>query len=442
MSRLIMNPAAAVRLNADSAAVLPALRGGNGFAAFGKRPAGRTVRRRRPRPALPVLSGLSVLVILIFLLILWPLSTPAATPVAEVAEKTWEVVVRPDGVVEVAEQVVFTLHDKVNNLVIPIARPEAGRVALEAVSAPGYWGEVAYKPLVAGNWDANVFAGTYSVIEAPRAVHVKAYYPYGTFRSLFRLRYALVGAAVRHQDVVGLNLFPGGGEGAPGSGPIRVRIVLPSAVRPEQLDVLLCGVRAGDISHPDSRTVQVDIPDTVAGEHPRIQLLMPLSQFNAVPAAASMQTREQLLHAHKTQVIQEQELLAQVREAAQRSATRQTVARRVHQILREGIAWLSCVLGALGVGLFLWLKWRGRMLRRQVVGESSRASGVPPKSMSVWLGRLAQDDGRRAGVLLFGGGVLLAVFSAVWQAWLLPLPGLLLMWHAATAPVSSVASNR
>ena len=351
------------------------------------------------------------LVMIVFLLPLLCLSLPVtAAPRATIAQRDMRILLHSDGSADVTDQIVFAIHGSVNNLVMEIRKPAQGGVQLGRVTSCGYRGDVILRPLESGQWDPTVFAGTYSLFDEPDRLRIKAYYTYGTYRSRFLLQYRMPQAATRTSQVSRLVLMPVSADWPTGVGRIRLQIRLPESVAPEDVDVLLHGVLIGKTEVLDGRTLRVDIPDTVPGEMPVLEVLVPSETLPDAPLSEGNLSREEYRVAHRQawEAALEPSLHARERVAALagQEAMRMILLRRLRRIVGSG---------ALAVSLAALLYW-ARLLRKN-------------------RGRTAL----RAGTMLFCAGLVLGVGLAIWQPYVMLAPACLLV--ARGAPESLISCS-
>lgn len=328
---------------------------------------------------------------------------------AIIAEKELDVTLFPDGSAEVREQDDFAINGSVNNLVMEIRKPEKGDAVLHSVVSRGYRGDIACRPLESGEWHPNVFAGTYSLYDSPERLLIKAYYTFGTYRSQVVLRYRLSGVATRYSDVASLSLTPVSREWPTGIGRLRVLITLPEGIDPDQVDVLLRGVFVGSTEMLDERTVLVDIPDTVSGEEPVIQVLFPAVALEKAPVSEANVTRAQLQETHQQLFDASLEPILRARERAAALAGQRALAQILHQRVTRAAA-IGTLLAALAGMLLLGVLHRrlGRPRGLPSGGRELALLGEHP-----WMARMMTNGGT------FDATALLALLlQAVAEGWL------------------------
>jgi hypothetical protein len=251
----------------------------------------RRKHKAKPSPARGCPGSVLAGVLLLLLLIL-PVRAQANDR-THISGKEMLVRLHPDGSADVTERIVFDIHGSVNNLVMEIRKPEMGDVKLEKVISGGYRGDVTCRPLESGQWDPTVFAGTYSLIEEPDRLLIKAYYTFGKHRSQFVLQYHLSQAAVRYGDMSVFTLAPVGAAWPTAVDQLQIRVVLPQAVEPGQVEALLRGVFAGTTSLVENQTLQVTIPNVVPGEAPVLEVVLPSDMLSQAPLSQNQTTRAQ-----------------------------------------------------------------------------------------------------------------------------------------------------
>lgn len=297
--------------------------------------------------------------ILLLVLFLSPLRAQAQNR-THIAEKDMLVRLHPDGSADVTERIVFDIHGSVNNLLMEIRKPEMGGARLEKVISEGYKGDVVCRPLESGQWDPTVFAGTYSLIDEPDRLLVKAYYTFGKYRSRFVLQYHLPRAAVRYGDMSVFTLAPVGAEWPTAVERLQIRLVLPDTVEPAQVEALLRGVLGGSTEMADGKTLQARIPNTVPGEAPVLEVVLPSGLLSEAPLHDTFPTRAEWLEQHRK--LREDALLPalEARERAAGQAGWDALASLLWQRTRLWAGYAALAAAAGGLLLLLVIQQRIR----------------------------------------------------------------------------------
>ena len=329
------------------------------------------------------------MIVFVISLLLQPLPVLAA-PRASIAEREIRVLLRSDGSADVSDQIVFAINGSVNNLVMEIKKPEHGGVHLGRVISQGYRGEVTLRPLENGQWDPTVFAGTYSLFDEPERLLIKAYYTFGDYRSRFMLQYRLPQAALRTRQVSRFVLTPVSADWPTGVGRLSLQIQLPAEVAPEEVDVLLSGVLIGKTEVLDSRTVRVDIPDTVPGEMPVVEVLFPSETLPDAPFSEGALSREDLRQAQRqaweaalTPSLRAREQAAAL---AGQEAMRKIWLRRLDRLVATG------TLVAALAGFLFWLHLLHGIRKPKAVPPSGNKLSLLVENP--WMARMLCNGGR------------------------------------------------
>ena len=83
--------------------------------------------------------------------------------------------INSDGSAYIMEHIDFTFFDGFNNIMIPISKNEGEEIEISRVYMQRKDELIECRRLLAGQWDAEVFTGTYSVIDEPDHVKLKIY---------------------------------------------------------------------------------------------------------------------------------------------------------------------------------------------------------------------------------------------------------------------------
>ncbi len=267
--------------------------------------------------------------------------------------------INTDGSLDVTESVKYTSFGGYNNVMLLIDKQEGEEVEIQSVYMLKKDGYIECDRLSAGQWDANVFSGTYSVIQEKESVRVKVY---GTFNNRYGsivVKYTVKNAIKRYGDVAEYKRkhIMQNWEGRISN--INITVFLPVQTETSSIRPFLHGVLVGRKKVESSRSISFNIPDTVPGEYVEARIVFP---ENVVYHSRIIDEGSQL-----PTILEEEEAydesdkadLLEARENAAREAGRRAWADRMTQRARV-IAALFSILASL-LGLYTLIKIQGKL---------------------------------------------------------------------------------
>ncbi|MCX7771893.1 MAG: DUF2207 domain-containing protein [Clostridia bacterium] len=185
--------------------------------------------------------------------------------------------INTDGSLDITESVKFTFYGGFNNIMLLIDKEEGEEVEVKNVYLLRKQGYIECDRLSAGQWDANVFSGTYSVIQENNDVKLKVY---GTFSNRYGsivVQYSVKNAIKRYSDVAEYKRIhiPKNWEGRISN--INITVNLPAYADKYSIVPFLHGVLVGRKTVDSRRTITYNVPDTVPGEYVETRIIFPES---------------------------------------------------------------------------------------------------------------------------------------------------------------------
>lgn len=277
-----------------------------------------------------------------------------------ISEKSVFIRVQRDGSADVTERIVYAIKGSVNNLVLAFNKPEAGGIAFHRLISEGLRGEVACRPLEAGQWDPTVFSGTYSLYDEPDSLKLRAYYVFGKYRSRFVAQYRLDGAIDRYLDCADFRFTPVGADWPTRVENIHVQVILPEGDVSWKPEAYLRGVFVGQTEVSRERVVDFDIPDTVPGEAPVLRILFPQKLVADRPLKLPLLRLDMLRTEEAALRRAAEEPSLRARENAAREAGQRAFAAILAGRTRMAASIASLLLTVLGLVFAFWVRFRVR----------------------------------------------------------------------------------
>lgn len=258
--------------------------------------------------------------------------------------------IEADGNLEVTESIKYTSFGGYNNVMLLIDKQEGETVVIESVYMIKNDSYIECDKLSAGQWDANVFSGTYSEIQEKSAVRLKVYGSFSKRNGSIIVKYKVYDAIKRYKDVAEFKrtFVPKNWESRVNN--INIFITLPEYTDTSNIRPFLHGVLVGRKNVESGRSVSFYIPDTVPGEYVETRVIFPEGM---VPYAAVQDKKyylNKILHEEEAYKESSKEELLEAREIAAREAGRRAWAERMNQRAKRIAAVFS--LGASLLGLY------------------------------------------------------------------------------------------
>lgn len=262
--------------------------------------------------------------------------------------------INSDGSADIRERIDFTFNEGFNNVMIPIPKNEGEKIEVSRVYMQRKNELIECKQLLAGQWDAEVFTGTYSVIDEPDFVKLKIYGSFYRTSGTVFIYYRVQNAIRRYQDVAEYQRIhvPELWENPVSN--ISIAIRLPETTRPDDVRFWLHGVIIGAKSFTGSQTVRYDVPGTVPGEYVETRIIFPQSQVPDCPMAEDSPAFERIIDEEIEYLASDKSDLLEARETAARKAGQRASYERMKQRTRNFLSILSLLLILGGVSYIVF----------------------------------------------------------------------------------------
>jgi len=255
---------------------------------------------------------------------------------------------------------------------IPIAKGEGEEIDVRDVYIMRKDGFIECKRLLAGQWDAEVFTGTYSVIDEGDIVKLKLYGSFSKSYGSVIVHYTVKNAVKHYNDVAEYNRVH-----IPKSLETRISdfsmsVYLPKNVNEKDVYHFLHGVFVGKHAFEDQRKVTYYVPDTVPGEYVETRILFPgwvVSEYLVTEDKAYLE--EALQEELEYQNSDKADLL-EARENAARKAGQKAYNERLHQRAKTIFTVISIFLTVLGVYLWFHIQRKIRLHKREPLPATFR----------------------------------------------------------------------
>jgi len=254
------------------------------------------------------------------------------------------VAIHGDGSADVRERIDFIFFDGFNNVMIPIAKNEGEEIEIDRVYMLRKDEIIECRQLMAGQWDAEVFTGTYSVIDEEDFVKLKIYGSFyrssGTVFVFYRVRNAIT----RYRDVAEYRRVHVPRLWEIRVSNINVAIKLPEPDRPDDVKFWLHGVIIGVRSFTENQVIRYDVPDAVPGEYVETRVIFPQSQVPDCPVAEDSPALERIIEEEIEYLASDKSDLIEARESAARKAGQRAFYERMKRKIRTIFSVLSVLL--------------------------------------------------------------------------------------------------
>lgn len=266
----------------------------------------------------------------------------------------YEVVVKigNDGNLDVTEKVEYSSLGNSNNAVILIGKQDGEEIEIKKVYTLIRDELIECEQLSAGQWDANVFNGTYSALQENNLVRLKVY---GTFKKqlgTFVVHYDVKNSVNRYGDIAlfNRNFILEDWNGYTSN--IDIEIHLPKHTNTARIKPYLHGVLVGEKRVLDGRTIKYNIPNTVPGEYIETRIVFPENLVKDAQVTDSKNYLETVLQEEKEYSESDKSRLLKAREnaaiEADKKAWNEKMKKRTKTLLTI-VSFLSSFTGLLTI---------------------------------------------------------------------------------------------
>ncbi len=228
--------------------------------------------------------------------------------------------VAKNGDLDITEKVKFSSLGNSNNAIILIDKQDGEEIEIENVYTLIKDELVECERLSAGQWDANVFNGTYSVLQENSLVRLKVYGTFKKQQGTVVVHYNVKNSVKRYGDIA---LFSRKFILEDWNGyayDIDIEIQLPKYTDIARIKPFLHGVLVGQKRVLDGRRIKYDIPNTVPGEYIETRVAFPENLIKDAPVTDSGSYLETLLQEEKEYSESDKSPLLKARENAAKEA--------------------------------------------------------------------------------------------------------------------------
>lgn len=272
--------------------------------------------------------------------------------------------INTDGSADMTERIDFAFYGGFNNIMIPIVKNEGEEIEVQHIYIMRKKGFIECKKLLAGQWDAEVFTGTYSVLDEGAILKLKLYGTFSHSNGSVIVQYRVKNAVKRYQDVAEYSRVHILKSWETRISNINLYIYLPISVDMKDIMPFLHGVFVGSKTVNDQRTILYNVPDKVPGEYVEARILFPESVLADFPVTEDKPYLEEALaEEQEYQKSDKAELLA-ARESAARKAGQRAFNERFRQRAKMTFSVLSITLSILGLYLLMLIQRKIRLHKK------------------------------------------------------------------------------
>lgn len=265
-----------------------------------------------------------------------------------------------DGSLDITEDIDFTFYGGFNDIMIPISKNEGEEIEITNVYMMKKTGYIECKKLLAGQWDAEVFSGTYSVIDEENLVKLKVYGSFSKTYGSIIVHYKVKNAIKRYQDIAEYRRTHILKSLETKISQINISVYLPGATDKSSVIPYLHGVFVGNKRVYDRRTVTYHVPDTVPGEYIEARIIFPQELVDDCPVTEDAAYLEQVKQEELEYDESDKADLLKAREMFARKAGQKAFNDRLLQRVKTISMVFSIIASALGIYYIFYV---GRRLR-------------------------------------------------------------------------------
>lgn len=297
-----------------------------------------------------ILSLMTVPVIIIFSLSVFCF----AQPQYGYRISDYEVVAKiaDNGDINITEKVKYSSLGNNNNAVILIDKQEDEEIEIKKVKILIRDELIECEKLAAGQWDANVFNGTYSVSQENNLVRLKVYGTFKKQQGTVIVNYNIKNSVKRYGDIALFDrtfiLEDWNGYASN----IDIEIQLPKYTDAARVKPFLHGVLVGQKRVLDGRKVKYNIPNTVPGEYVEARIVFPENLIKNAQITDSDDYFETVIQEEKEYSDSDKSNLLKARENAAKEAGKLAWKEKMKQrtkILTTIISLLASLSGLLTI---------------------------------------------------------------------------------------------
>lgn len=263
----------------------------------------------------------------------------------------YEVIVKviKNGDLDVTEKVKYSSLGNSNNAVILIDKPNGEEIEIENVYTLIRDELIECERLSAGQWDANVFDGTYSVLQENNLVRLKVYGTFKKQRGTVIVHYNVKNSVKRYGDIAlfSRNHILRDWDGYAYN--LDIEIQLPKYTDASRIKPFLHGVLVGQKRVLDGKIIKYNIPNTVPGEYVETRIAFPENLVKDAQITDNEDYLETVLQEEKEYSESDKSDLLKARENAAKEAGKKAWNEKMKQRIRAFSTILSVIASLSGI---------------------------------------------------------------------------------------------
>ncbi len=263
----------------------------------------------------------------------------------------YEVIVKviKNGDLDVTEKVKYSSLGNSNNAVILIDKPNGEEIEIENVYTLIRDELIECERLSAGQWDANVFDGTYSVLQENNLVRLKVYGTFKKQRGTVIVHYNVKNSVKRYGDIAlfSRNHILRDWDGYAYN--LDIEIQLPKYTDASRIKPFLHGVLVGQKRVLDGKIIKYNIPNTVPGEYVETRIAFPENLVKDAQITDKDDYLETVLQEEKEYSESDKSDLLKARENAAKEAGKKAWNEKMKQRIRVFSTILSVIASISGI---------------------------------------------------------------------------------------------
>lgn len=262
--------------------------------------------------------------------------------------------VNTDGSLDVTESVKYTSFGGYNNTLLIIDKQENEEIEVQSVYMLKKNGYIECEQLSAGQWQANLFSGTYSVIQEKDLVRLKVYGGFNNRYGTIITKYKVKNAIKRYNDIAEYKRvhIQKSWEGRVSN--INISVSLPVYSETDLIKPYLHGVLVGKKKVESRRSITFNIPNTVPGEYVETRIIFPQSVVYNASTTDSSNYLDTVIEQEDEYDESDKADLLKARENAAKEAGRRAMSERIKQRTKL-ISSILSILASM-VGLYTLIK--------------------------------------------------------------------------------------
>jgi len=287
-----------------------------------------------------------------------------------------DVEIRKDGSLDITEKVKYSHMGNNNNAVLLIDRQEDEEIEILNVYTIKKSEYIKCERLSAGQWDANVFSGTYSEVQEGDRVRIKIYGSFTNQQATFIVQYRVRNAIKKYNDIAEYrrnHVFRNWGGYISN---ININVTLPGFTTYDNIKPYLHGVLVGSKNVSDMKNVSYTIPNTVPGEYVEVRIAFPVSLVPDAPVAEETDYLDTFLQEEKEYLESDKSDLLKARENAAKEVGRLAWNERMKE--RTTIFFAAVSLFASYLGVLTIFRTRKELNREKEIFELKDIAGLSP----------------------------------------------------------------